>query len=396
MLRLVCFLSAFALTVSAGALAQDFYKPATKVSVSPVGVTPTGKAASGGIAALLTMQGVDDSGRAAAYAARGVTYQPSTLGRIARGLRGGPGAVLGALAFGALIDGAGWVIDELTGQVLSGPPVPTTVPPGGQYWKNTFTNNTYPSAYAAAAAYSPNGVSIHDCHVEDANGIQSCQATVDHPTWGPPYKVTFGVNGIRVTGTQPFPLSHPGTQPSVIPDSQVDPLVGNAIADRPDTWPGVLREPDGRPRVTPEVQAALDDFRQELEADRGLTPTPDTPVDPDWDTQPNPTSTDWPSFCGWASVVCDFIDWYKAPPTEYQDVEMPEMELPGPSTWVSGLGQGSCPAPHVINLNLGPQVYEWDPWCDLASRIKPLVIASAAFAALLILAGVSRRGDGNA
>ena len=392
---LVSFLAAAVLTFSAGVLAQDFYKPPTKVSVSPVGVNPTGKATGGGINALLTMQGVDDSGRSAAYAARNVRYQPSTLGKIARAARGGPATFLGILAFGALLDAAGWAIDELTGQVMI-PGSDGDAPPAGsavwctQSWGSSFTGKmcgSSPQDFIGQSTGWPGGT-----YTVTGYAPQSSTAGTLIVNNG-----SVGGMTVQVFAYQPTTHQWLGAYPAQpVPEAQVDDLVGNAIADRPDTWPAVLREPDGRPRVTPEVQAALDDYQQELERERGLVESPDTPVAEDWETQPNNMATDWPSFCGWASVVCDFIDWYRAPPADYQDIPMPETELPGPSGWVSSLGQGSCPAPHVINLNLGQQTYEWEPWCDLASRIKPLVIASAAFAALLILAGVSRRGDGNA
>lgn len=387
MRRLVGLLVALALTLGVGsAVAQSGSLPV------PVNISPVGPSAGGGLSTVATFDARGVGGAAnAGYYSRPVLVSRNTLGGLANGLlrRAAPVA-----AMVALVEAAGWVIDELTGQVLSGPPVPTTVPPGGQYWKNTFNNNTYPSAYAAAAAYSPNGVSIHSCGVENASGIQQCQATVDHPAWGPPYTVTFGVNGIRNLGTEPFPLSHPGAQPAPVPQSDL----GQLVEQNPNVWNDALRNPDGSVNRNPDVMAEAQALANELAA---ANPSPDPTSE--WDTgnqggdpQHSPTNIEFPNFCEWASVVCSAIDWLREPPEPSQDVDMPEVDLPGPSGWVSSLGQGSCPAPHIINLNLGTQVYEWDPWCDLAARIKPLVIASAAFAALLILAGVSRRGDGNA
>lgn len=399
--RVVVFLVALALTLSV-AYAQDpgsFYKPPTKVTTSAAGVNPTGKAAAGGISALLTMQGVDDSGRAAAYKTRGITYAPSTLGRIARAARGGPATILGALAFGALLDGAGWVIDELSGQVTTPAVGAATIPVGASY----FSTSGLPGYYSHFGTRELHMLcNNNNAEVYRPTKCPGSLVFVSNQWYGTQYR------HIYKDGTQGNLVAHVQTNDSTktngsyvaaaaIPQAQVDTAVGNAVADRPDTWNQVLREPDGRPRTTPEVLAALDDFRQELEAERGLTVTPDTPVDPNWEEQPNNAATDWPGFCSWASVVCDFIDWYKAPPADFDDQEMPQTELPVPVVWSSSLGQGSCPAPYTLSLTgTGPQAYEWGPWCDLASRIKPLVIASAAFAALLILAGVSRRSNGDA
>jgi len=390
------FLAAFALTLSVAFAQDSFYKPPTKVTTSAVGTNPTGKAASGGISALLTMQGVDDSGRSAAYKSRSITYSPSTLGRVARSLRGGPAALLGALAFGALIDGAGWVIDELTGQVMDGVAQPTYAPAGTSYW--SYDGKIFPSSSAAGAyqvgRFSPSTGAYYagliNCGAPQVNGNIVCQISIgfSYPGFNN-YNITHVANNSPGSNVN---YSFPPSQPQAVPDSQVDDLVGNAISDRPDTWNQALRQPDGRPRVTPEVQAALDDYQQELEQQNGLTPSPDTPPVEDWETQPNDTATDWPGFCAWASTVCEFIDWYRAPADEGQDVELPVTEIPVvQSTWTSGLGSGSCPASSSISLSVWQGSISYQPVCDLASYIRPLVILSALLIGAFIISGGIRQ-----
>lgn len=404
MCRLVCFLLAAALTLGV-ALAQEppsFYKPATSVSTSAINSRATGASPAGGIAALLTMKGVDDSGRAAAYKTRGINYAPSTLGKLGRtlGRVGGPLAVVAAMS--AIVDAAGWFIDEVSGQVLVSAPVSTSIPPGGYYWQDSVQAKTHPTATAAAqfmlsAGYSPSFDTVEaapvGCGVENVNtGYVDCRARLCK-SWAPSQCIEPGLTRYRNNGSTAYTTTGPAP---ASPPAVADEAIGNALANHPNAWPDLLSQPNGMPRPTPEVAQALADYKNELEQAAGVTPTTPPAPDPNFETSENTASTEWPGFCSWATKVCDFIDWYRTEPPEPDDIDMPEVQLPGVSPWTSSLGAGSCPAPFQLDLNTGGQSYEWDPWCDLALRIKPLVIASAAFAALLILAGVSRRSNGDA
>lgn len=378
--NLVLVLAAAGLTLCAGAVFAQAAPSVVPVNISPVGPAP------GGLQTMATYSATG-AGAANGYYSRPVLVSNSTLGALGRGLlrRAAPVA-----AMAALVEAAGWVIDELTGQVLSGPPVPTTVPPGGQYWQNTFNSNTYPSAYAAAAAYSPNGVSIHSCGTENASGVQSCQATVDHPTWGKPYTVTFGVNGIRNLGTEPFPLSHPGAQPAPVPDADI----GQAVANNPALAAQALRNPDGSVNRNPDVMAEAQALAQELAA---ANPLPDPTAE--WDTghqggQPQPqsqTSLEFPNFCAWASKVCELADWLRDDQTEFdQDNEVPEISPDLSVSWNSGFSGGSCPAPMVVDA-MGTDVeFSYQPLCDAASYIRPIVLAGAALLCVFIIGGFRR------
>lgn len=365
------------LTFAAGAVFAQAAPSVVPVNISPVGPAP------GGLQTMATYSATG-AGAANGYYSRPVLVSNNTLGALGRGLlrRAAPVA-----AMMGLIEAAGWVIDELTGQVLSGPPVPTTVPPGGQYWKNTFNNNTYPSAYAAAAAYSPNGVSIHSCGTENASGVQSCQATVDHPTWGKPYTVTFGVNGIRNLGTEPFPLSHPGAQPAPVPDADI----GQAVANNPALAAQALRNPDGSVNRNPDVMAEAQALAQELAA---ANPLPDPTAE--WDTgyqggepQPSAANSDLPAFCSWAAKVCELADWLMDDGDEEPaPVDLPVIEPDTAVTWNSGLGGGSCPADISVGNVMGAElVFPLSGFCLAADMIRPLVLAAAALLALLIVGG---------
>lgn len=379
--RLVVVLAVAALTGAAGyAFAQAAPLPV------PVNIQPVGPAPGGGLSTVATFDARGVGGAAnAGYYSRPVLVSRNTLGGLANGLlrRAAPVA-----AMVALVEAAGWVIDELTGQVLSGPPVPTTVPPGGQYWMNTFNNNTYPSAYAAAAAYSPNGVSIHSCGTENASGVQSCQATVDHPTWGKPYTVTFGVNGIRNLGTEPFPLSHPGPQPAPVPQSDL----GQLVEQNPNVWNQALRNPDGSVNRNPDVMAEAQALANELAA---ANPSPDPTAE--WDSgyqggEPQPGQEPWPAICEWAPNLCAWLDWTKQEPIwEDGEDEVPVVDpVEDMPDFSPNLGAGSCPAPQQVETAYGAIIISYDLFCELALILNPLVLAAAFLSGAMIIVGVRR------
>lgn len=109
-------------------------------------------------------------------------------------------------------------------------------------------------------------------------------------------------------------------------------------------------------------------------------------------TEPSPggTAGEWPGFCDWASVVCNFIDWFQEP-FDAPEVEWPLIEDQDYEEEFNYTLAASCPEPYTIELALFPPVqFNWQPFCDLATFIKPLVLASAAIFAAFISLGIAR------
>lgn len=102
------------------------------------------------------------------------------------------------------------------------------------------------------------------------------------------------------------------------------------------------------------------------------------------------TAGEWPGFCDWATVVCDFIDWFQEP-FDAPEVEWPLIEDQDFGEEFDFTLAASCPEPYTIELALFPPVqFNWQPFCDLATFIRPLVLASAAIFAAFISLGIAR------
>ena len=98
----------------------------------------------------------------------------------------------------------------------------------------------------------------------------------------------------------------------------------------------------------------------------------------------------FPEFCDWATVVCDFIDWFQEP-FDAPEVDWPLIEDQDYEEEFTFTLAASCPDPYTIELSLFPPVqFNWQPFCDLAGFIKPLVLASAAIFAAFISLGIAR------
>src|SRR5690606_37441576 len=100
------------------------------------------------------------------------------------------------------------------------------------------------------------------------------------------------------------------------------------------------------------------------------TETPgELPVEP----SPGCAAGEWPGFCDWASVVCSFIEWFQEP-FDVPDVEWPLIEDQDYEEEFDFTLAASCPEPYTIELALFPPVqFNWQPFCDLATFIRPLV-----------------------
>ena len=101
-----------------------------------------------------------------------------------------------------------------------------------------------------------------------------------------------------------------------------------------------------------------------------------------------------PPFCSWATVVCDFITWFKRDDSNKDtDVDIQTPDVKPTSTDIRF--SGSCPANVQIPFTFAGNtttvtVMDWASFCDMiATYLKPLVIALASFAAARILGGVN-------
>lgn len=178
----------------------------------------------------------------------------------------------------------------------------------------------------------------------------------------------------------------------------------------------LITDPSGTPWWTPEVQSGAQQAANNAAQTAGGTsvttgqPTPNSsgsgapvaspaplltsPSDsPQSQASQQASASSTPAFCTWASTLCNWLGWSQltfAPPT---DPALPSNTLQT-SSWDSGLSSGTCPAPIVVSV-LGASVsVTWQPLCDLASMLRPLLIGLAGLSAALILLG-QRAGGGS-
>lgn len=122
------------------------------------------------------------------------------------------------------------------------------------------------------------------------------------------------------------------------------------------------------------------------------TPSKDTDINSDTNTQTNPKTEpkpkddggfELPPFCSWASHVCKFIDWFKEDPNlgEPDKIDIPVQDRNDLAQqdinkqYYNAVGQ--CPAPAVVNTNLGQIKIPYDTLCNFFARHSPILIAIA-------------------
>lgn len=135
-------------------------------------------------------------------------------------------------------------------------------------------------------------------------------------------------------------------------------------------------------------------------------PEPETIPDPENPTQqiPNPNykpnantgssiKLDFPKFCSWAAVVCDFIDWVKEEPDlpqEDSEIEHETLDI-GWTPYALVNFDASCPPDLPLELNIigSPisTVFPLTPFCTFFIGIQPFVLLLGMFLSVKIVAG---------
>lgn len=318
-----------------------------------------------------------------------VPVSSATLGSLARGaIRRGLPLAGWAVTFRSLLDGAGWAIDELQGQVMiPGREQPELNAEGWCHYRSSgwtcfnslqdvrsYVDETYAEPQRAKYGGGPlqtveSGPTSYNLILTHANGAQS--------NWVVHWRTTSGaVNG--------YPAS-------VEAQPVTDADLGNMIKSQPVVVNAVLIDPNtGAPIRTAELVDGLNKLARELAAREGVDPPPDLEPDDDFANEV-PSETEWPGFCDWAYVVCEFIEWVKDTGPDPEKPEVPIDELQ-PSDfvqeWSSGLGGGSCPAPVTFSILDGDGEFSYEPICNFVDTLRPMFIAMALLMGAFIVAGV--------
>lgn len=331
------------------------------------------------------------SGAPSLYAERQFATSFSSLGGVAkRIIRRGVGVGLAYEAAKAIVEGAGWAISELQSQVVTSEPK-SSVQAGERIYVFAYNNfvKKYSTHYQACQAvfpftagdpYAPT-YSTPQQPDGDYNGLHC------HTNYG-----RFNAPGIFVITSQVV-----STQTAVddAPPPEVsDEELGQKIAESPDAVNKLL-EAGGVVQMTPELLAQQNALKAAKAAEAGEpAPTPDVMPTAEQQAEQKPADEEWPKFCTWAGVVCDFIDWFKKDDTTTDKPELPTEDVALPSeNWNSGLpSDASCPSVPAISFSLMGQSVNQEvsigPLCTAAEMFRPFVIALSVLIAAYIIGGV--------
>lgn len=347
-----------------------------------------------------TQHNSNNAGRVSKYFTKQKPLSAGTIGSLGRkALRGGVYGVAAQIALEQLIDGAGWAFDELQDQVK----VPGT--PKQDLGTTAYCTSGMTPEYCASA---PGGLSTVVHLVNPAIFSQPCQTngTSNGSVRYSCRRISDGaminvmIEALRTRPVTGWPGSTVNVNPSTedVPVSDID--LGERMRERPDLINTLLTDPrTGTPVSTPEMQQMIDELKEEIRNREGFDPQdPTTLPDVNDDTETPNEGTEWPAFCTWASVVCEFIDWVRSDDEQYEKPEVPWDETePEMEAWSSGIGGGTCPAPvsHTVTIGgmSGTLAFSVQPICDAGVLLKPLVIAIASLLGLYIVGGWRRSAN---
>lgn len=157
----------------------------------------------------------------------------------------------------------------------------------------------------------------------------------------------------------------------------------------PDLWkPANPWEYDNSPTVN-EVKKELEKASPEPKDDKIKENEPD-PVT-------GAKSFSLPAFCSWATVVCEFVDWFKKDePQENEEDETPQEINVGQLNTTTFRATAGCPQPIPIQIKIGVEGtahISYEPICQFAEKwsfIAPLI---GFLSGAMIIAGVGRKGE---
>ena len=171
-------------------------------------------------------------------------------------------------------------------------------------------------------------------------------------------------------------------------DRAFDNPTSNATSDKPS---GYYKITDGEKTV--EGYVTTPDTKGKTETETKTTTTTDPVTGNQTTTGTSTGSLQFPAFCDWAAIVCDWINWTKEEPQEPELKPVFE-EINVPLTPFSiAKFNAQCPPDENLSLNLMGQemsfVFPMKPFCDFFSGIKPFVIALASFWAVKLIGNAS-------
>lgn len=358
-------------------------------SVTPVHYRYTGTTGSG-VNTTATWR-LAKSGAASTYVERQFATSAASIGGIAKAIIK-RGALAGAAYYAAeaIINGAGWAINELSKQVQMGDPSPE-IAPGAYYWVNGADAKWYTNPQASCAERVKMMNPGDRWSVTGGGSYRNNGALYDCEIFSSTYNVTSVSTQTRgKNGTTPAQSADPSTIQEV---SDAD--LGQKVIEAGGENVNKLLEAGGVVQITPELLEQQNALKAAKAAEAGEpAPTPDVMPTEQEQANKKPAEEEWPKFCTWAGVVCDFIDWFKKDDQTTDKPELPVDPVALPEqNWNSGLpSDASCPTVPAISFSLMGQSVNQEismgPLCTVAEMFRPFIIALSVLIAAYIIGGV--------
>lgn len=202
-----------------------------------------------------------------------------------------------------------------------------------------------------------------------------------------PYPSPLPIDPAPSPWINPEPGPNPQTRPRFVPSGdpvpnpKYDPNAEPSPQNQPFIQPGVRIQPSPTPQ---------EPFRVDIQpVDKPLpTPEPEAEQDEGPGQNPNTKPQENPGLCDQYPdiLACGKMD--DVSPEEVNDEQKTISINPEPG-W--GAENSACPAPKTATVHGIGLEMSWQPFCDFATGIRPVVIAMAWVSAFLLVLGVSRR-----
>jgi hypothetical protein len=360
------------------------------------------------------------------YVKKGAATITPTAANVAKTLGKGVGGLALSVAVDQLLDGVDWVLDPANNQIVYNKPLDPTDPSVQFIW--SYNGAKFATPQGACQAYLDSFSGSSKNYVKGGVYISSntfeCLIAIHQVSTGQylrddKFRVTGGYNPAY------DPKAESEDQKKTLPLANVAAQVITNAESETDTKKKAAAQVATAAAAADIVAEAETDsvkarpIAQQLEASSTTKPADPDVADKADEAQgtakpnkTNPQATDlsleFPAFCGWAPTVCEFTQTaiqsiadakaeYADKPQENTDTEL---EIPDPEEQSidSDISfGGSCPAPLTSQVNfmgINETIeFSFDPLCEIAQFIKPVVISVSAFSAALIVAGIRTEDD---